>query len=275
MKKAMVISLVNHKGGVAKTTTSINLAASLAYAGKEVVIIDADPQMNSTIHMLKDLVGKEGVLTISNLLFTPSLDIQDAIQTTAIPNLYMIMADRNLEKMLETNKSRFMKPYDLLNQKIEMLRDEVDFIIIDCPPNLGAAVENALVASTHFITPIDDSAYSELGLIPLEDEMLKKVAQVNAELTCLGVLPVTMKKGTAIDKIIQDKKFFGGMRMPKIEITIPYRQSVINATHTGEIVATPTARTDIAKAYKSLAKFVIDKKEEWLGKNEMAGEIAQ
>jgi len=264
MKQTMVISLVNHKGGVGKSTSSINLGAALAFANKSVVIIDADPQMNTTTHLLPQLVGLESTVTLSMLLFNPSVEIQDAVQETNVPNLYMIMADRDLEMLLESNKHRWMKPYELLSDRISLLDGEVDFIIIDCPPNLGLAVENALVASTHFITPIDDSAYSELGLIPLEDNMLRKVSQVNKRLSCLGVLPVMMKKGTALDSNIQDKVTFGNMNMPKLKISIPFRQQVRNNTHTGELVASAVARTDIAKAYKALANFVIASKEKWL-----------
>lgn len=270
MKQTMVISLVNHKGGVGKSTSSINLGAALAFANKSVVIIDADPQMNSTTHLLPQLVGLESTVTLSMLLFNPSVEIQDALQATSVPNLYMIMADRDLEMLLESNKHRWMKPFELLSDRIALLDGEVDFIIIDCPPNLGLAVENALVASTHFITPIDDSAYSELGLIPLEDNMLRKVSQVNKGLSCLGVLPVMMKKGTALDSNIQEKVTFGNLKMPKLDISIPFRQQVRNNTHTGELVASAVARTDIAKAYKALASFVITSKEKWLNQ---AGEV--
>ena len=264
MKQTMVISLVNHKGGVGKTTNAINLSAALAYAGWSVVPIDADPQMNSSTHLLPRLAMAEGVVTLSVLLFNPGVDISDAVHETSVPNLHMILADRGIEDLLEANKKRWMKPFELLKERLSILDGEVDFIIIDCPPNLSLIVENALVASTHFITPIDDSSYSELGLIPLEDKMLKKVFQVNEELTCLGVLPVAIKKGTALDSNIQAKETFGSLKMPKINISIPFRQQIRNNTHTGELVACANPRTDIAKAYRDLAKFVVDRKASWL-----------
>jgi chromosome partitioning protein len=272
MKHTMVFSFANHKGGVGKTTNTINLGAALAYAGKSVVLIDADPQMNSSIHMLPDLVKNSDSVTLSMLLFNPSVDIWDAIHPTSIENLHMIIADRGIEDLLEANKGRWMKPFELLSEKIALLDGEVDFIIIDCPPNLGLAVENALVASTHFIVPIDDSSYSELGIIPLEDKMLKKVFQVNKKLSCLGVLPVMMRKGTALESNIGEKTTFGSLNLPKLPISIPFRQQVANNTHTGDLVATKPARTEIAKAYKALAAYVIDNKELWLQQSKTAEE---
>jgi chromosome partitioning protein len=256
-KLTMIITFLNNKGGVGKTTGTLNLGAALAGMGKSVLIIDADPQMNSTNHLVPHLVGPDAV-TLTQLLINSTTEISDCIVSTKVDNLLMIMADRNIESALESYKKNYARPSEILKSKLEILEGEVDYILIDCPPNLGLIVENALAASTHFITPIDDSAYAEQGLIPLEDTMLKKIYQVNPTLQCLGVLPVMMKKGTALESNIAEKTTFGNTNMPRMDVTIPYRQQVRNYTHTGELCVTPKARTDIAKAFRTLAKIVID-----------------
>jgi chromosome partitioning protein len=255
-KLTMIIAFLNNKGGVGKTTGTLNLGAALAGMGKSVIIIDADQQMNSTNHLVPHLVSPNAV-TLTQLLINPTTDISDCIVETKVENLMMIMADRNIEKSLEAYKNNYARPSEILKAKLEILQGEVDYIIIDCPPNLGLTVENALAASTHFITPIDDSAYAEAGLIPLEDTMLKKIYQINPTLQCLGVLPVMMRKGTALDLNIAEKTTFGNTNMPRMAVTIPFRQQVRNYTHTGELCVTPKARTDIARAFRALAKIVV------------------
>lgn len=257
MRFTRVITFLNNKGGVGKTTGSINLAGALAEAGKSVLLIDADSQRNATMHVASKLMTS-GTPTLSPVMVNDTVMLWDAIVSTGIENLSMIMADRDIETNLDTYKKNWMRPSERLREKLAILDGHVDFIIIDSPPNLGLIVENALAASTHFIIPLDPGAYSEMGLTNLEHLILNKVYQVNPTLECLGVLPVMTKKGTAVDKNMTEKQHFGeNGKFPKLPVNLPHRQSVINATFTGELAVANKSRSDMAHAYRKLAKHVI------------------
>lgn len=256
MKRTYVITLLNNKGGVGKTTGSINLSAGLAELGKTVVLIDADSQRNATIHVAKELMASDA-MTLTPFLVNDDVDIADAIVETAIPNLNMIMADLDIHDTLEIYSKKWARPAERLKEKLVRLNGLVDYIIIDTPPAISLVVENALAASTHFIIPVDQGGYSQMGLVNLESKLLRKIYQINPTLKCLGVLPSMMKKNTAIEKHITETKEFGDDKFPKIPVVLPYRQSVYNDSHTGEITVRPGSKTDIAQAYRELAEFVV------------------
>ncbi|MBD8615240.1 AAA family ATPase [Pseudomonas putida] len=251
-----VFTFLNNKGGVGKTTGAINLAAALAEAGKSVLLIDADAQRNATMHVASMLMTS-GAPTLSPVMTNDTINLWDAIVSTGIENLSMIMADPDIETNLESYKKNWMRPSERLREKIAALDGLVDFIIIDSPPNLGLMVENALAASTHFIIPVDPGAYSEMGLINLEHQILKKIYQVNPTLKCFGVLPVMTRKGTAVDKNMSEKETFGEGEFRKLPVSIPWRQSVVNQSYTGELAVSKKSSSDIAHAYRKLAKLVI------------------
>ena len=151
-----MISLVNQKGGVGKTTTSINLSASLAYLGKKVLLIDLDPQGNTTtgIGMNKGDIDKN----IYDVL-TGKCDINEAIIHTEYKRLDLLPATVNLSgldtEFFEKGKEEptFVKSAQLKN-KIDPIRDNYDFIIVDCPPSLSIITINALTASNSVIIPV-------------------------------------------------------------------------------------------------------------------------
>ncbi len=193
MKNSMgkVIAIANQKGGVGKTTTAINLAASLAVLEKKVLIIDADPQANTTsgLNFSPDNDQKR---TLYEVLIG-AIDIRDTLIQTEIANLHMIPSHINLVgaeiEMLGTdNRESVMK------DALAPLKDEYDFIIIDCSPSLGLITVNSLTAADSIVIPVQPEFFALEGLGKLLQTIRLVQGKPNPDLTIEGFL-VTMFDG--------------------------------------------------------------------------------
>ena len=150
MKKVRIIAVANQKGGVGKTTTAVNLSACLAEAGKKVLIIDADPQGNTTsgLGLEKNNVEK----TIYEILLDES-SIEDTIVGTCVDGLFIIPSNINLSGAEIELIGRDKREY-ILTEAVGKIKNEYEFIIIDCPPSLNLITINALTASDTVLVPI-------------------------------------------------------------------------------------------------------------------------
>ena len=167
---AKVISLVNQKGGVGKTTTSINLSASLAFLGKKVLLIDLDPQGNTTTGVG---INKGDIdLSVYDVLIN-KCSTKDAMIKTKYKKLYVLPATINLAgldiELLEKSQSEpgFAKGAQLKYHLKELEDENFDFIIIDCPPSLGLITTNALTASDSVIIPVQCEFFALEGIMQL------------------------------------------------------------------------------------------------------------
>lgn len=203
-----IISICNQKGGVGKTTTAINLGAYLANAGKRILLIDMDPQGNSTSGVGVD---KNNIIqSIYNVLINEEdgCIIDKAIIATQIDNLYLIPSNIDLTG-LEIELSSIERRGFKLRSKIETLKTNYDYIIMDCPPSLGLLTINALVASDTTLIPIQCEYYALEGLSSLLKTIELVRSQLNPSLRIEGaVLTMADYRTNLTTEVIADVKNF-------------------------------------------------------------------
>jgi len=180
----VIITIANQKGGVGKTTTAVNLAAALALAGHRTLLVDMDPQANSTVSFLDT---REIELTVFHFLENADIDFSDVVHTCGIANLEILPASIALAK-LESQMIGEIDGHFRLKDRIEGVSSQYDYVIIDTPPTLGLITINSLVAATHLIIPIQASYFALEGTDDLLDTFEKVRARSNPNLAILGVL---------------------------------------------------------------------------------------
>ncbi|MEG2457277.1 MAG: AAA family ATPase [Bacilli bacterium] len=255
-----VISLVNQKGGVGKTTTSINLSSSLGYLGKKVLLIDLDPQSNSTTGLG---VNKATVNNSIYEVITGNCDVKDAVIKTKFKNLSIIPAMINLagvdiELVQRGIKSEEFKIGDQLKLAIDTIKDEYDFIIIDCPPSLGLLTTNALAASNSVLIPVQCEYFALEGVTQLLNTIILTQNKINPSLDIEGVLLTMLDGRTLLGlEVVEDvRKFF---KEKVFNTIIPRLVKLVEAPSHGEPILEYDPDCRGALAYLNLAKEVIDR----------------
>jgi chromosome partitioning protein len=198
MKK--IISVINQKGGVGKTTTAINLAASLAILEKKTLLIDFDPQANATTGLSN--FGVDNSHSIYDAL-SGNQTMRKVISNTSLDYLHFIRSDNNLvgcEVELVGVQNREKQLLRLVNK----VKKDYDFILIDCPPSLGLLTLNALVASNNVLIPIQSEFFALEGLKSLKETIKLVQENINKELKILGILITMHTKRLRLAKKVEN-----------------------------------------------------------------------
>jgi len=248
-----IIAVANQKGGVGKTTSSVNIAASLAAAGKSVLLLDSDPQGNSTSGLGLDKDDLNGSLYD---LYTGAKTIDEIIQATGLEHLKIISSNIELigaELELSTKEGR----ETILRQALSQVRDRFDYIFIDCPPSLSLLTLNALVAADTLLIPMQCEYYALEGISMLlrTYELIKNSFNPLIEIEGILLTMFDGRNSLAIQVTNELKKHFGDKVYKTI---IPRNVTLAEAPSHGKPVILYDIRSKGAQSYLELAKEIIE-----------------
>ncbi len=252
-----IIAVANQKGGVGKTTTTVNLGAALAYLGKKVLMVDFDPQGNATqgVGAYNSFINK----TSYDLLFS-EVHPNEVIKTLTAPPISIVPATIDLAgadlEMAEYKVGR----ENLLKNKLDLIKDDYDFILIDCPPSLGLLNTNAFTAADSVLIPVQCEYYALEGLTQLLSTIRLVQRLFNRKIVIEGVLLTMFDARTNLSLEVQQevRKHF---KESTYKTHIPRSVKLSEAPSRGQSIFEYDNNSVGAKAYAALAKEVIEENE--------------
>ena len=250
---ATIIAICNQKGGVGKTTSTINLGAALAELGRRVLLVDFDPQGSLSVGLGVNPHTLE--LSIYNLLLTRDVDVDEVIEPTDVPNLDLLPSNIDLSAAEVQLVSEVAREQTLL-RVLERVRSRYDLILIDCAPSLGLLTVNALTAADKVITPLECEFFALRGIALLTDTIAKVQDRLNPKLELLGILgtmydPRTLHSREVLERVVQ--AFDGQVFHTVIRRTVKFPETTV----AGEPITTYASASPGAAAYRMLAREVL------------------
>jgi chromosome partitioning protein len=252
-----VLSIANQKGGVGKTTTSINLAAALAVKKKRTLLIDLDPQSNATIAFFS---SDEIQSTMYDIFAEHPTEMAKIIRPTKDPNLHVAPARLALARLEQQLAGAFDAPFKLKDALAPILKN-YDYIVLDTPPALGILTVNALVASTHLLVPIQAAYFAIEGTDDLLETYGRIRARPNPTLKVLGVVITLFDKRTNISRDTHEQiraTFGNALFKTRISKNVRLEESPAYK----ETIFTYAPKSSGAEEYKKLAQEVLQRVEE-------------
>jgi chromosome partitioning protein len=255
---ARVISVVNQKGGVGKTTTAINLGAALAETGRRVLLIDFDSQASMTTGLgIKGAALREQYGSIWYLLNDSEAKLEDFILKSTVPGLDFIRGHEDLAAAEAAFVSEIAKEHKLRKLLAPVL-DKYDVVLIDCSPSLGTLTVNALTASNGVIIPMECEYFAVLGLSLVKKTIQKIQENTNPELRIYGILATMFEKKTGHSREVLeliDKEFPDEVFDTIISRTVRFSESTV----AGQPVTVYASSSSGSAAYRRLARELIDR----------------
>jgi len=252
-----VLSIANQKGGVGKTTTSINLAAALAIKKKRTLLIDLDPQSNASIAFFS---SDEIQSTVYDLFAEHPVELSKIIRPTKDPFLHVAPARLALARLEQQLAGQFDAPFKLKDALAPVLKN-YDYIVLDTPPALGILTVNALVASTHLLVPIQAAYFAIEGTDDLLETYGRIRSRPNPDLKVLGVVITLFDKRTNISRDTHEQiraTFGNALFKTRISKNVRLEESPAYK----ETVFTYAPKSSGAEEYKKLAQEVLQRVEE-------------
>jgi chromosome partitioning protein len=248
----VIISIVNQKGGVGKTTTAINLGTALAEAGKMVLLVDTDPQANATSGVGVEVDKIEASLYD---LYLGRKDILEVLYPTSVENLHILpcspdLAGAEAELMNEDGRENKLKNI------LAAVQDGYDFVFIDCPPSLGLLTLNALVASSRVLVPVQCEYFALEGLTRLMQSLEIIKREINPALEIEGIILTMHDPRTALSRqVVEEARTHLGEKV--FQTVIPRNVRISEAPSYGQPISVYAEKSKGAEAYNNLAKELI------------------
>ncbi|MDP4805231.1 MAG: AAA family ATPase [Candidatus Nanopelagicales bacterium] len=250
---ARIISMVNQKGGVGKTTSTVSLGAAMTDYGRRVLLVDFDPQ--GALSVALGVNPNEIELTVYNLLTDAECHVGDVIINTDVPNLDLLPSNIDLSAAEIQLVSEVGREY-ALQRALAPIKDDYDVILIDCQPSLGLLTLNALTVSTDVIIPMETEYFALRGVALLKDTIDKVASRLNPNLRILGVLatmydPRTLHSREVLETV--QGAFGDQVFQTVIHRTVKFPDAAV----AGEPITTFASSSSGAEAYRQLAREVL------------------
>lgn len=251
-----VIVIANQKGGVGKTTTSVNLSTALAAVGKRVLLVDLDPQANASTGVG---IFRQDRNTSSYDVLSGRTTADEAIRASSVPGLMVIPS--NIELIgAEVELVQIPEREKILKNALNASKHTFDYVLIDCPPSMGVLTLNAMVAANSVLVPLQCEYYALEGLSYLLNSIQKIRKNFNPNLSLFGVLLTMYDRRSALStQVAQDVRFHLKDRV--FDTVIPRNVRVSEAPSHGKPVLLYDVNCTGARAYMSVAREILDKKE--------------